>query len=521
MTVSDRALRIAAAVNGLLIVVAGAIYAANNLGNRYFWTDESSTFLSSLGWPGVGQEPRGLGAIKEQLAYYFDPGAFHFLLRLWVELFGSSIQSLRSLPFLFFLLYLLGLAFWYRQLRVPMAVGFAGVSVMFLDRLSLHYAVELRPYSASLAAAVVLPLLAMYLIRQPTWYRTVSVVLIGALLGSMQYTEVGVIVGTASLLTVGLVRCRISRERVLLGIAAASFLLLLPVAFLVTRGLPTTSLERDLTYVEAMVIRQMDASQILHTLQTNLLSLTALPRTIFLMTVPLVLIALRTRLGPHRFRDRLAHAVAPDIRALWLYVSVATVAAAVLSILGFLPWIVGTRWSITEIALIGLSVAGVITVAFRLMDPRRTALLLGVAVLSVAVSLTGSVRFATFERGGSHEGLAYLGPQLLSAAPGTALVDYWIYPDVRYWMEYSGDYPNLEQMWIEHDVKSTVNYGAADREDIKQFLDGDYEVLLLRSEVALEESGVELPDGVRVLTVPIAMRGNASESDLPILLVKR
>ena len=520
MTVGDRWMKFAALLNGLLIVIAGTWFAAKNLGNRYFWTDESSTFLSALGAPGVGQAPRGLGAIKEQLAYYFDPGTFHFLVRLWTELFGSSIQALRALPFFFFLLYLFGLAVWYWRLKIPMAVGFAGISVMLLDELTLRYAVELRPYSASLAAAVLLPLLVLYLIRQPTLLRMIVVLIAGGLLGSMQYTEVGIIVGSAVLLGVGILRCETTKGKVHLGVATLFLTFLLPAIFLVTRGLPTAGLERDLTYVEAIVLRQMNAAQIVQTLQTNLFSLTALPRTMFLVAVPMAVIVSHLRSGPNQMGDKLTRAVGSDLHALWLYVLVATVVAAALSALGLLPWIVGTRWSITEIALIGLSIAGSITLAYRLVDPKSTVLLVGVAGLSVAITLCGAVRFASFERGGSHEGLAHLGPQLLETPPGTSLVDYWIYADVRYWMEYSGEYPDLKQTWIDHGVQSTFDYQAADKEDIEQFLDSDYQRLLLRSASVLEDSGVRLPSTVRLVKVPENLQGNAIERELPVLIIK-
>lgn len=521
MTTSQRVLRASGLLNGTILALAVGLLAARNLGNRHFWTDESSTFLSALGWPGVGEEPRGAADVLDQLKYYFDPGTFHFLVRLWFEIFGGGIEALRALPFMFFLLYLSGLLVWYRLVRVPLTLAIAGTSIVLLDQLTLYYAFELRPYSASLAAAVVLPAFAVFLVQRPSIARLFAFLVGAVLLGSMQYTEIGLLGATAILLVVALFKAPARRDRIVLGVAASAVVAILPLAFVITRGLPTASLERDLTYVEATVIRQMDLSQIAHTLNLNFFSLTALPRTAFLLLVGSVLVIRFVLSRRGRTPGKFATSADGIIFSLWIYILVGTAIAAALSTLGYLPWIVGTRWSITEVGFIALSVVGLIGMGCRLINYSHAGIAVSLGFLSVAMTITGAWRLATYERGGNHQGLEYLAPRLLEGQPGTALIDYWIYPDVRYWLEYSGSYRELTPMWLSQNVQSTFDYKPADARDIADFVKGDYERLLLRSESALKVSGVELPDSVQVVRAPSALAGNVPTDQLPVLLVKK
>lgn len=63
----------------LAIGVAGLGF--HNLGNRYFWTDESSTFYAALGWPAPGAAPAYISAAWDStISAFLDPGIFHMLV---------------------------------------------------------------------------------------------------------------------------------------------------------------------------------------------------------------------------------------------------------------------------------------------------------------------------------------------------------------------------------------------------------------------------------------------------------
>jgi hypothetical protein len=111
------------------------IYAVRNLGNTYFWTDESSTFMSALGWPGVGAEA---GAVADAWSWimrtFLDPGVFHMLVRYWALNVGTAIEILRVLPFLFFLAYLIAIVLLGRLMRLPWLFALAVVGLVLLEK---------------------------------------------------------------------------------------------------------------------------------------------------------------------------------------------------------------------------------------------------------------------------------------------------------------------------------------------------------------------------------------------------
>ena len=57
---------------------------------------------------------------------------------------------------------------------------------MMLDYISLHHALEVFAYPASLAAAVILPLAALWFMDHPTGRRLIWFLVIGRLFGAMQ-----------------------------------------------------------------------------------------------------------------------------------------------------------------------------------------------------------------------------------------------------------------------------------------------------------------------------------------------
>ena len=126
-------------LRGMARLVGVVIYAVHNLGNTYFWTDESSTFISALGWPGIGGE---LGALADAWSWimqtFLNPGVFHVLARFWSPSVGTDIYLLRLLPITYFLIYLLAIVLLSRFMRLPWLWAFAIVGLMMREDMTLH-----------------------------------------------------------------------------------------------------------------------------------------------------------------------------------------------------------------------------------------------------------------------------------------------------------------------------------------------------------------------------------------------
>ena len=490
----------------------------HNLGNRYFWTDESSSFFTALGWPAPGQEPGGWSDIQQTLITFLDPGLFHLMIRGWSETFGTSIQSLRSLPFFFFVLYVTALLLWYRRFRLPLLVAVAGVSVMMLDNITPYYSVEVRAYSAAIAAAVALPLAATWFMDHPNVTRLGIFLGASAFLGAMQYTAASVNIATGVLVLTALFQTKVPTERWRLGLAGTFTLAWLPFIYLITRGWPSRGAEGDLDHVKNLVLAHMDSSALLQTLSTNFLSFTALPRTLFLILVPVIFVIARVKFSTNN-DGAPSKRPATTLLQLWFYVAVLTVSAALLSIGGFLPWVLGTRWSITEIAGVALSVLGIIVLirdysAPTLWQSRLSQI--AVATACIAVVLLGSWRIFTYERPGDSRALDELVPVLISGDPQAPIVvDYWIFPDTRYWVEYSGKFEASRQAWISRGVVSTGGFVEAGPIAIEEFLNSSSDRMLLKDTEALETLSEPLPPTVQVI---YPREGGAHSS--PVVLVK-
>lgn len=505
-----------------LLVLGIVGLALHNLGNRYFWTDESSSFFTALGWPGPGQSPGGLSEIQQTLITFLDPGLYHLMIRGWFEVFGGGIESLRSLPFIFFVIYVVTLLLWYRRMQLPLLIGVAGVSIMMLENITPYYSVEVRAYSASLAAAVALPLAALWLTSQPTNRRFFTFLLLGAFFGAMQYTAASVNIAVAILL--GTIALRRQTQRKPLIIAAAAFMALwLPIIYLATRGWPSGGAEVDLDHVRSLVLGYMDTPTIVQTLKTNFLSFTALPRTSFLIIVPslMIIAQLQARRGVQKERS-----LSPTTRVVevWIYVLALTLASALLSIGGFLPWVLGTRWSITEVAGVALSVLGILSLVRDYLPGswlRRRSVAVGTAVLCLILIASGSWRLWTYERPGNSQALDELVPVLVSGDPSVPIVvDYWIFPDTRYWVEFSGLYEPWRDEWIDRGVESTDGFVEAGAGAIEKFLNSPSDRMLLKDDQALKSFSAELPANVLVVYPDESSVVAPGMSSAPLVLVK-
>lgn len=496
-------------VSGVALAMGVVIYAIHNLGNTYFWTDESSTFMSALGWPGIGGEP---GALADAWSWimrtFLDPGIFHILVRFWSLSVGTEIYLLRLLPFTYFLVYLAAIILLSRFMRLPWLWAFAVVGVMMLENITLYYAVELRPYAAGLAASVTLPLVALWLIARPSPRRLAVFILVFLTLGTMQYNSLPIELAVALMLVVAAVTATRKEGRTYALVGAVLALLWLPIFYLLTRGNPLRVDEGEaLDYIPDLVLADMPTDRLIQTLATNLFSATALPRTIFIALIPIVWLVARNK-------QRAVELIIPRNTALlWLFVTAATLASFALAILGFIPWLVGSRWSIADVGLIAVSLIGVLSLVAERSWMRSTRLAAISSIAAVIVVALGTAKLVTYERQPGFE-LRPLLEQFVQATPGRAVVDVWLYPEVRYWIEYSDRYADLRDPWLNLQVQQTSRFDEAVPEDIIAFMGSESEVLLLRDEQLMQN--VSANTTIVEATRPLS----SGDSGGPILVLK-
>lgn len=501
-TVNDarmpRVERFAGWLNLSVIAIGIVFFLARNLGNDAIWDAESDGVLRSLGYPS-GYENRGLSDVLEGTRHTNDAGGFDVLLHGWMQLFGTGIFEIRVLPAIFFLVYLLAMLALGRRLRLPLWAGAAVICAMLLENITPYYAAEIRPYMPMLATSVAMLALAGWLSDRPGAWRSIGFIAAAAILLSQHYNGFGIAFATAIVLGMAAWR-RESRQRLWLIVVLVFTLVWLPTLYLALRGSPFAPHER-IWYLDAVMLRFADPQQWWHILTWNFLTPTGLPRTVFLLLVPVLWILARRGHGSRPFAA---------VIVAWVYVLAATAAAAGMSVLGFLPWYLGTRWAISDVGLIAISLLGLAAIILPWLR-RGPVWIVGAAVaVSVLVAGTGSWRLAHYDRGGPVGYLKQIGPEMLAGGPGSLTVDGWLYWNVRYLIERSGAYDELQPGWNQNREDVISSPIGAEPQQVRDFLASSRTRMLLRSVDPLK--GVELPSNLEIISVA----GDAG----PTLLVK-
>jgi len=507
----------AAAWTSLAVLLVGVVaLAINNLGNRYFWTDESSSLYTSLGWPGVGERAGSLaGAWDWTIATHVEPGLYNLLERFWALGLGTHITTLRLYPFLFFLIYVGALIALGRLIRVPWFLITGVVGLMMLENITPYYSVELRPSSAGLAASVTIPLLGLLIMKRPRSWMLIAFLGAFIFVGSMQYNSfpVEAAIG-AVLIFFALARYR-GTERAILTGAGLFALLWLPLVYVVTRGNPVAiNEEESLEAISGLLIPNMGSAEVLNLLQQNLLSPTALPRTFFLLILPVLWLARR---WPGLWSESTPRVL--WVNCLWAFVLVASIATAAIGFLGVMPWIVGTRWSIAEVGLIAVSLLGIAGIVVERGLLRWKPIAVVAVAASVLLSVLAGYRLLTYERFPGYNWDSVL-TVMLDGEPGRTVVDTALYPDLRYWIELSGDYNAFQPGWVAHQVQTTSQFFSADASNVQEFLDSNNDRLLLGDDSLIREPGIRIPANVEVIEVPAWAEYGGDAPAQPVLLVR-
>lgn len=161
-------------------IIIAAVYAGcaywciRNLDIPYLWYDESGQFYIAKGlnhWSEFGA-PDGSVAdvIHNNARYNLDPGGYSLLLRLWIEIGGTSHLWLRALPLLLFALAIAAIIHLiFRLTHDRLWAAIAGLTPYLITW--AIYSFELRPYPMELAG-IILGATAVFSIREkPYSYR--------------------------------------------------------------------------------------------------------------------------------------------------------------------------------------------------------------------------------------------------------------------------------------------------------------------------------------------------------------
>jgi hypothetical protein len=508
--------RLVSFIQAGLLTLAAAVFLANNLGNNNLWTDESTTLLTVLGFPDVGAPPVSLVESLGWATYGSgDPGGFQVLLSFWSRTLGTSIEAIRSLPAAFYLIYLISVLALGRLVRLPSYMLWGVMGLLLIESFTKYYAVELRPYSAALAAAVAIPAVTLWLLRRPSLLRFSALAGVVIVVGTSSYTTAVAAAAGAGMIVAGWRQTPSGRSRVWLGTGIAALLVTLPIIYFAT-GRWQQSATTGPGYTQELMLANGGLAEGLRVLYLNFLSFTALPKTAFLIAVPIAWLAIRVR---HQGGTPRSLATTPAT-ILWVYVAITQLASLALSGAGVLPWIMGTRWSIGEVGVVAVSLVGLVSLAVTLSPQPRTWLRSSAAMLSLAATAVGGYALATYER---PERPTYE-PFIVEVAeryPGRVVIDSWLFSDARYWIEFSGQFDSLRERWIGSQPQENSPPVAVGAEQVEEFIaDDDLQALIVRSDRALDDLPADRLLDIQIETSRIDDDA-PSAVEAPLALIKR
>lgn len=362
-----------------------AFVASKHLASPNLWFDESGQCWLSLGLHQFTAPRTPHGSWGDILRYgrvmNADPGAFTFLLRFWMGVFGFSPLALRSLPFLFFLL--MPVVIVLSALRCganPVFAVLAG-SIPLGFPMMLNYATEVRAYSMEACAVAFLFFLPCWLTDERRDRMVTILGCVAALLVASRYSAF--IFGAAACLT-ALLPLRPLRAAVVRALRfGVPVLISAAAAYLLFARYQVNGSHQAPFYVEPLLLHGKNAAAQLALLRENFLGSDTLPITLFLIAAPLFF-----WLGP-RSLTRLRSLVGRT--AVFCALSVTLTALA--SLAGVLPWAVHTRWSIGYQSLSACCLAMIIVaVSICLCQeaaawPRKTLVIAAATCFAVAWSL--------------------------------------------------------------------------------------------------------------------------------------
>ncbi len=177
----------------ILIVIFGIFLRTTNLSQKPYWLDETYTLLRSSSYTGreateklsngqvinvkdilqyqhpSSQDKGWMGTIKGLATEEPQHPPLYFLLtRIWLQLFGNSRLSTRSLPVIGSLLAFPAIYWLCLELFSSPLVGWLAVALVAVSPINLRYAQEVRQYSLWTTLVLLSCATILRAIRQPT-----------------------------------------------------------------------------------------------------------------------------------------------------------------------------------------------------------------------------------------------------------------------------------------------------------------------------------------------------------------
>ncbi|OGI02330.1 MAG: hypothetical protein A2Y25_10350 [Candidatus Melainabacteria bacterium GWF2_37_15] len=271
-----------------VLILVLIIFALNNIHNPNLWYDEAGQFLMAKGLnhfsPFLAPASTNIAdVIYNNSIYNRDPGGFTLLL-FFYTLVSNSIEWLRFLPYLFFVLSVVAFIAITKELSGSLRLGLISGLLFFLllpTRILLYFAFEVRAYSMEVCGIFMCFYLLLKTYRNPDKINLLLLGLVSAFfMGSRYSFWVYAFIVTLALFIY--VFKNSLKNFVLKGYLYYLPLLISTLFFIFTAAIAHSA--RILPHTYDYMLAYQDLVMKIQIFKLNFLHLSALPVTIFLIT---------------------------------------------------------------------------------------------------------------------------------------------------------------------------------------------------------------------------------------------
>jgi hypothetical protein len=408
-----------------------------NINLEDVWLDESGQFWISQGQSHFSDWDAPTGGISDiflaNRQANLDPGGFSFLLRAWSDLFGTQLNQLRTLSFIFWLgSLILSLYLSKKVLSSKFTRFLSGVTIfaIFFSTPVKWYAFEIRAYSMSLFGALLMALAFYLLITKETIPHVVLFIFASIFIVMSRYH--GLIYNTAACLAIGIYLLKQKKFKTTAFVVTPVILLQVALFFSTVRyqnnGKPPD-------YVKELLLKGATQEKFYEILRVNWTngygSLIGAALLAFLAVVLLK-------------RSKLFRSISISVQWLFVYLLFCQILSFAASVAGLIPWMLNTRWSLTDYSIVVVSLIvllSVIEAGWNSKDVNTRALgFAWVRSISFVILFSMIMLFVAGRVQGDWvrtDGKSIMSALLNDACKtGTTYLDSSIYPDARYMTKY-------------------------------------------------------------------------------------
>jgi uncharacterized membrane protein len=176
----------------IAVVLIGIFFRVTHLGHKVYWHDEVFTSMQTAGYTATEVDDNvftGVLLAPKQLLHYqhlsphrgwdktwyalssdpVHPPLYYLIERLWMEWFGSTVITTRSLSVLFSLLTFPALYWLCQELFDLSTVGWIALALFAVSPFQVLYAQEARPYSLWILVTLLSSSALLQALRRQTW----------------------------------------------------------------------------------------------------------------------------------------------------------------------------------------------------------------------------------------------------------------------------------------------------------------------------------------------------------------